>query len=136
MSHLADTLAQLIEAKGSNALEISRRCGISSSQLYLWLRSEQISISEEQLNALAPVVSDDMGDHATLVRAHLLDHLYGPGSELIRIEIDHAGVLRDAPRGRSKGEKALDYLREERLKNRELNLLLIDLARLLGENLE
>lgn len=105
---------------------------LSRAQLYLWKRSEQTSISEEQLAALAPALSDDPIDHAALLRAHLMDEAHGPGCELLRIEIDQPDAVNDRPRPRSKGEKALAFLANERLRNRDLNDLLIDLARVLG----
>ena len=39
------------------------------------------------------------------------------------------------PRPRTKGEKALHYLAEQRLENRDVNDLIIDLARVLGAEL-
>lgn len=108
------------------------KTNLSRAQLYLWKRSEQTSINEEQLRALATALSDDALDHASLLRAHLMDETFGPGSELVRIEIDHPAALHDRPRPRSKGEQALAFLAEERLRNRDLNDLLIDLAKVLG----
>lgn len=132
MSHLADEISRQMQAGNLTGLLLSERSGISASQLYKWLNSEQISIGEDQLRALAPALSDDSADHAALVRAHLLDECFGPGSELVRIEIDHPAALKDRPRPRSKGEKALAFFAEERHRNRDLNDLLIDMAKVLG----
>lgn len=132
MSHLSEALTRQFELKELSQASVAERSGISQAQISKWVNSDQTSISDDQLSALAIALSDDPSEHAALVRAHLLDECFGPGSELIRIEIDHPSVLKDRPRPRSKGEKALAFLAEERHRNRDLNDLLIDLAKVLG----
>jgi hypothetical protein len=84
------------------------------------------------MTALANAISRDTADHAALVRAHLLDEKFGPGSHLVQVEIETSLTAKDKPRGRSRGETAITYLSELRLTDRTANNLLIDLARALG----
>jgi len=132
MSFLAEELERQLARTNQSIDDLVPKTGLSRAQLYLWKRSEQTSINEEQLSSLASALSDDPLDHAALLRSHLLDETFGPASELLRIEIDHPSVVQDRPRPRSKGEKAMAFFAEERLRNRDLNDLLIDLARVMG----
>lgn len=132
MSFLSEEMERQLARTNQSIDDLVPKTGLSRAQLYLWKRSEQTSINEEQIRALAGALSDDPIDHAALLKAHLMDETFGPGSELLRIEIDHPSVMQDRPRPRSKGEKALSFLAEERLRNRDLNELLIDLARVMG----
>lgn len=132
MSHFSEELIRQFELRRLSQASAAERSGISQAQISKWVNSDQTSISDEQLTALALALSDESADHVALVRAHLLDEKFGPGSELVRIEIDDSTALNDRPRPRSKGEKALHFLAEERLRNRDLNDLLIDLAKVLG----
>lgn len=132
MSHLAEELARQLAAHSLNSLQLAERSGISASQIYKWANSTQTSIDEDQLTALAPALSPNTEDHASLVRAHLLDEKFGPGSELVRVEIDGSDLLKDRPRMQTKREQAISFLSRESLTNRDLQELLIDLARCLG----
>jgi transcriptional regulator with XRE-family HTH domain len=135
MSHFSDEIDRQLLQSNQSVDDIVRKTGLTRSLVYLWKRGEQTSVAEEQLSALAPALSSDIADHAALVRAHLLDEKFGPGSELVSVGIDDPGLPRDRPRPRSKAEKAIQFLSEERLKNRDLNDLLLDLARCLGAEL-
>ncbi len=135
MSHLSDEIdRQLLQSKQSID-DVVRKTGLTRSLLYLWKGGEQTTIDEDQLVALAPALSSDVADHAALVRAHLLDEKFGPGADLVQVSIDGPSELKDRPRPRTKGEKAMEFLTRERLVNRDLNDLLLDLARCLGAEL-
>lgn len=136
MSNLADEIERQLNAQSLTAIEVAKRSNISPAQLSKWVRSEQTSISKEQLDALAPALSRDLQNQASLVRAHLLDEKYGPGSELVDVVLIGKGALQDRPANQSKAEKAMTFLMEERLTNRDLNELLIDLAKVLGAELD
>jgi hypothetical protein len=133
MSHLSDEIDRQLANSSQSVDDVVRKTGLTRSLVYLWKRGDQTAINEEQLATLSPALSSLLHDHAALVRAHLLDEKFGPGSELVRVEIDIPAALKDQPRARSKGERALEFLTRERLVNRDLNDLLIDLARCLGE---
>jgi len=135
MSYFAEELERQMSAASVNGVQLSERTGISPSQFYNWLKDVQRSVSEEQLKSIAPALSDDVLLHAALVRAHLLDEKKGPGSELVTVEIESPRYLRDKPRPRSRAERALAYLAEERHRNPELNDLIIGLAKMLGGDL-
>lgn len=135
MSNLADEINRQIDAKSLTQMEVAERAGISQSQISKWTRGEQTSLDSEQLAALAKALSTDVEDHAALVKAHLLDEKFGPGAELVEVALIHASALKDKPKPRSKGERAMVWLSQERLRNPELNEMLIDLARLLGAKL-
>lgn len=132
MSYLSEEIQRQLLKSDQSIDDIVSKSDLTRSLLYLWKNGEQTSITEEQLRALAPALSSDPADHASLVLAHLQDERVGPGSELVEVSIMSAGLLKDAPRPRSKGEQALQYLAQERVHNRDLNDLLIDLARVLG----
>ena len=132
MSFLSEELERQFEAAATNPFQLGERIGVSPSQIYKWLRDEQTSISADQLRAIAEGTSKNVNDHAALVRAHLLDEKFGPGSHLVRIEVDSPETMNDQPRPRSKGERAMLYLAEARIKSRAINDLVVDLARCLG----
>lgn len=132
MSYLAEQIERLLEKTHQSVDDVAARCGINRSIIYLWKQGKQTSISEEQLLALSPALSSELSDHAKLVEAHLHDEKFGPGSDLVEISIRSEQQLEDRPRPRSPGDKAMAFLAQERISNRDLNDLLIDLARVLG----
>lgn len=135
VSYLSEELERQFARSRTNPLQLSEQIKISPSQIYKWLRSEQTSISAEQLTSLAKGLSSDENSHAALVLAHLQDERFGPGSNLVRIEILSDGKMSDGPKPRSKGEKALHYLAEQRVVSRDVNDLVIDLAKCLGADI-
>lgn len=135
MSNFSEELEKQMATKPASQVEAAELSGISQSQISKWLRSEQTSISSDQITALAKALSDDPVKHANLVKAHLLDEKFGAGSELVRIEIDSPAEWKDKPRPRSKGERAMNYLAEQRVISRDVNDLVIDLAKCLGAEL-
>lgn len=132
MSHLSEELERQLGAVGLSVDDVAERSGISRGQIYLWKRGDQTSISESQMTSLAKALTRDKPTQAQLVRAHLMDERFGPGAELVRIEIDHVDAAADKPRRRSKREISLAYLTELSLNSRDCNDLVIDLARCLG----
>jgi transcriptional regulator with XRE-family HTH domain len=136
MSYFAEELQRQMLGKNLKQSELAEISGISQAQVSKWLRGEQISVSEDQMSALSAAIGDDAVQHAELLRAHLLDEQKGLGSQLIRIEIDSPHVLSAPKKARTKGEKAMEFLATERHQNRDLNELLIDLARVLGAKLD
>ncbi len=135
MSFLSDELERQITAHDITGLELADRTGISSSQIYNWIKSVQVSITEDRLKLLQAALSDDPRDHAMLVMAHLLDEKFGFQHELITIDIKESAGLKDHQRRMAKGEKAIHYLAELRLKSKDCNDLLVDLAKILGAEL-
>lgn len=115
--------------------DISGKCKISRGQIYKWLNGDQTSISGEQIDGLAGALSKDPMDHAKMLVAHLQDESVGSARDLVRIETDTVQELKDRPRARTKGEKAIQFLIEQRLQNRSIDDLLIDLARVLGADI-
>ncbi len=113
-------------------VDVAQESGLSQSQISKWLRAEQTSISEDQMTALAKSLSTETENHAALIAAHLKDEKFGPGSKLVRIELISPAELRDKPSHSSKGERAIHFLAEERVTSRDVNALVIDLARCLG----
>lgn len=132
MSYLSEELQRQMTAHDVAGLQLAERTGISASQIYNWLNDRQSSITESQLSVIQAALGDDHHDHARLVLAHLLDEKFGLNHELVDVSVRSDSELRDAPRSRSKGERAMEFLAAERVRNRELNDMLIDLARLLG----
>lgn len=136
MSYFGEELTRQLASKSLVALQLADRTGISPSQISKWTRGEQTSINEQQISVIQAALGDDPADHARLVLAHLLDEKFGLSHELVELSIQSTDLLKDTPRPKSKGESALTFLAQERLKNRELNDLLIDLARLLRPDVE
>ena|SRR5579863_1465286 len=132
MSFLADELERQLQAQNVSVTELASKSQMSAGQIYKWLKSEQMSIWPEQLTALSKALSSNSADHAALLRAHLLDEKFGPAADLVHVEIDTNVELHDRPRPRIKGEQALHYLAELRVESKDVNDLVIDLARCLG----
>lgn len=135
MSYLSEELKRQMELYQFNGTQLADKSGISASQIYKWSNNDQTSISAEQLDALALALSGEPMEHARLLVAHLQDERVGSARDLVRIEMDTVAELNDRPRPRTKGEKAIQFLIEQRLENRGVNDLLIDLARVLGAEL-
>lgn len=134
MSYLSEELERQMKEQKVTGLQLAERTGISASQIYNWLNSVQLSISEEQLKLIQAALTNDHHTHARLVLAHLLDEKFGFGHDLVRIQMDEV-TLSARPRKSARGEKAMQFLLEERQKNRSVNDLIIDLAICLGANL-
>lgn len=135
MRHFADELQSQLNHSGMSQAEFARKCGISQGQIWKWLNAEQVSITGEQIDALAAALRADPLTHAKLLAAHLHDERAGKASKLVRIEVDSPQELKDQPTPRSKGERAIRFLAEKRLLDRNVNDLVIDLARCLGADL-
>jgi transcriptional regulator with XRE-family HTH domain len=131
-SHLSEEIQRQLSSLRISQAELSRRANISQAQISNWLNAVQTSISAAQIDALASALSADPVDHATLLVAHLQDEKFGQAAALVRIEMDTPAELQDRPRPRTKGERALQYLAAQRLISRDVNELLIDLAKVLG----
>jgi len=132
MSYLSEELLRQIESTKSSVDDISEKCKISRGQIYKWLNAEQTSISAEQLDALSAALNKDPESNASLLVAHLQDERIGSARDLVRIMMDSRAELKDRPQLRTKGEKAIHFLAEERIIHRSVNDLVIDLARVLG----
>lgn len=132
MSHFAEELNRQIRANNLTQVELAVRSGISQAQISKWIRSEQTSLQKEQMDALAPALSEKPVENAALLRAHLLDEMFGPGADLISIDIQTTDEAHDRPRLRSAREKAIQFLSQQALVNDDLKQLLVRLARCLG----
>lgn len=131
MSYFSEELVRQMTTKNVTGIRLADLTGFSASQISNWTRGEQTTINEQQLSVIQAALGDDAHDHARLVLAHLLDEKFGLNSDLVEVTVRDAGEMRDYVRPSSKGEAALAFLAGERVRNRELNDLLIDLARLL-----
>lgn len=87
MSYFAAKLAGLLESKKMRASELSRISDINDALISRWINGQQKFVSNGDLAALCASISSDPRDRAELIRAHLLDEMAGPGSELIEIHI-------------------------------------------------
>ncbi len=135
MSYLSEELQRQLDSAKASIDGVSDKTKIARSQIYKWLNGEQISISAGQLDALAEAFNATPTDHAKLLVAHLQDERFGKSAPLVRIEIDTPAELRDRPKPRTKGERAMAFLAEERVKFKDVNDLIIDLAKVLGAEL-
>lgn len=129
MSHFGEELGRQMAAKEINAVQLAERVEMSSSQLYSWLRGEQISVRAEQFNLIAAALTDDEQDHARLLYAHLLDEkAEALGQHLVEVTLSDKAELKDRPRARSKRERALEILAGESMRDPEVASLLVSLA--------
>jgi transcriptional regulator with XRE-family HTH domain len=136
MSYFGEELGRQMTAEEINAVQLSERVDMSSSQLYSWLRGEQVSIRAEQFNALAAAITDDEHAHARLLYAHLLDEKANAlGAHLVEVSLTDKGEMRDRPRTRSKRERALEILAGESVRDRELADLLVSMASYVNSDL-
>ena len=132
MSFLSDEIQRQMEVAKLSGLQVAAKINVSASQLYNWVNGKQTSINSTQLSDLSKALSDNSLDHAKLLYAHLQDEKFGPAAKMIRIEIETLDELRDGPKAKSRGEKAIHFLAESRMQAPEINDLVIDLARCLG----
>lgn len=122
-------------AQGIDQTKLAEKSNFSQSQISKWLNDKQVTVDADQLRALQFALSGKIEDHAALLRAHLLDENFGHGAELVRVEIDTIAELKDRPRPRTKGEQAIQFLSETRIDSKDVNDLVIDLARCLGADI-
>lgn len=87
MSHFGAKLAELLERGSMRASELSRVTGINDGLISKWINGQQKFVSNDDLAKLANGISFNTKDRAELIRAHLLDEIAGPGSELVEIRI-------------------------------------------------
>jgi hypothetical protein len=135
MSFLSEELERQIAAAGTNPLQLSKEADLSHSQIYKFFTAKQTSISEKQLTALAKALSNKKADHALLVKAHLLDEKFGPGSELVKVELRNSvdlSFMKDRPKRRSRRQIAVQYLTDLSTKDPSVCALMIRLAHVLG----
>jgi transcriptional regulator with XRE-family HTH domain len=135
MSYLSDELERQMKSEKLTGSQLAERTGISSSQIYNWLKNVQISINEKQLKSLQTALTQDSHNHARLVLAHLLDEKFGHGSEHVDVSLKGDFEKNAKQKTSARGEKALQYLGVLRMKSRDCNDLLIDLARVLGADI-
>ncbi len=128
MPYLAEEFARQLAARNHTIDQLVAASGLSRGQLYLWKGGHQTSITPDHFALLAHALSSSVDDHARLVRAHLLDEKFGPGSDMVDVVIIGADELHDAPISRSKRERALAILSTHSVGNKELADLLIALA--------
>lgn len=121
--------------QGIDQTVLANKAGMSQGQISYWRNGRQTSIGSEQMQALQAALSSDPLDHAALIRAHLRDENFGLATELVRVEVDTPAEVKDRPRPKTKGEKALHFLGEQRMISRDVNDLVIDLARCLGADI-
>lgn len=135
MSFLSEELERQMTETLTSQVKLAELSNISQSQISKWISSNQTSINRDQLTALATALSKDPQRHAALISAHLHDEKFGPHHQLVRIEVDSPTVLKDKVAPKSRGDRAMVYLAEQRVTNKEVNDLVIDLARCLGAKL-
>ncbi len=135
MSYLSEELKRQMQAAKLSGSQIAERSKISASQVYKWANDDQTSIDAKQLDALAAALSHDPVDHAKLLVAHLQDECFGTAKGYVTIDLRSEGELKDKPRTMTKGERAIHFLAAERVKDRSVNDLIIDLAKVLGADI-
>lgn len=136
MSNFGEELNRQLEVHKIGAQDLAGRVSMSASQIYNWLRGTQVSVSPEQFNLLAAALSDDETVHARLLHAHLLDEKTDAlGSHLVEVTLQISARVHDAPRARSKRERALEILAAESVRDRSLAELLVSLAGYINSDL-
>lgn len=129
MNHFSEELERQLAEKKMSQVDLANATKISQSQISKWIRGDQTSINEEQLTKIARALSCKAPDHALLVRAHLLDEKFGPGANLVRVEMD---ATFEKQKFKSRGDKAMHFLDELRKTDRHTNNLIITTAQCLG----
>lgn len=97
MSHLANTIAELLAERDLKSCDLARRSDLQGSLVSRWKGGQQVSIRIETLEKLALGFSNEPQDHARLLHAQLKDECKGPGAGFIKIELDGARS-QDRPR--------------------------------------
>lgn len=135
VSFIAEEIARQMESQSLDQTTLATKSGFSQSQISKWLNDKQVTLDAGQLRSLQTALSNQKEDHARLAAAHLKDENFGLGAELVRVEVDMVAEFKDRPRPRTKGESAIEYLNQARIESKDINDLLIDLARCLGADL-
>ncbi len=128
MSPLGKEMERQMAEAGINVSELARRMGKNVGAVSRYVRGRNLTLHVDTLTEIAQHLSPDPKKHAALVRAHLENHLYGPGSE--RIEIVVRGSQKKAER--AKVEQAADFLIERCRRTEGLRDLIYTLAKLAG----
>lgn len=132
MSFLAEEIERQMTVQNLDQTTVAQRAGMSQGQISKWRNNVQTTIDTDQMHALQLALSADPDDHASLIRAHLRDEAFGHAADRVTIEVAGTHELQDRPRPRTKGERAMAFLAESRIESKDVNDLLIDLARCLG----
>lgn len=135
MSFLAEEIERQMTTQNIDQTRLAEKAGVSQGQISKWRNGGQTSISADQMVGLQRALSQNAEDKAALIRAHLRDELFGDSVELVRVEVITGLELKDRPRTRTKGEKAVQFLAELRVQSKDCNDLLIDMARCLGADI-
>ena len=66
-----------------------------------------------------------------------MDERYGPSHEMlsVEIEINETHTMKDAPRSRTKGDRAMEFINQQRIHQSDVNEMMIYYAKCLGAEL-
>jgi DNA-binding Xre family transcriptional regulator len=135
MSYLATVLSDLMISKGLRNVDLATKAGIDPATITRWRSGEQISISDEDLEKVATVISDDPREQAELIVARMKDVCIGPGSEFINIDISGGApmALKESEGSYNvklppKVERAFRILRSHVMENKPLRDIIISMA--------
>jgi transcriptional regulator with XRE-family HTH domain len=130
LTHFAIALESAIARSGLSLVQIAEQSGVSHTSISRLRSGAQLTINPEHMAAILPIITGESQRQAELVRAHLQDHLYGPGSEQIEIRI--RGHAKADDRQPTEYEQALAHLDGLARKNRDFAHWIITQARWFG----
>ena len=132
MSYFASEMTRLMDIRKMSPADVFRVTGIAESTLSRWLNDKQKRCSPADLERLCHCLGRNTREQAGLIRARLLDQCYGPGAELIHIQVGREPMLMmesHRPPLPPKIEAAFGTLRQN-FEDPDLQLILIGLAEL------
>jgi DNA-binding Xre family transcriptional regulator len=137
MSNFGAKLAEMLERRKMSQTELARTANLSDALISKWMTGQQSFVSQQYLANICLSISPNPSERAEIIRAHLLDEMTGPGSEMIDISIKGriSSVKTADQSGRSalplRMQRMLEILGRESLTNADLRGILHGLAEML-----
>lgn len=116
------------------ASELARLTRLNDSLISKWINGQQTYVSNDDLAKIASSLTNQPREQAEIVRAHLLDEMTGPGSDLIDIRIrgQVSYAKEESPPYLSalplKLQRAFDLLMQESITDADVRAVIMGLA--------
>jgi len=137
MSNFGAKLAELLARNKMRAAELARITNLNDSLVSKWINGQQVFVSNSDLAKITGAISALPKEQAELIKAHLMDEMSGPGSEMIEIRIKGQVSLAQKESATPyvtplplKIQRALEILGREAVTDADVRGILISMAHL------
>ena len=119
MGYLGSVLKVQLAKRGWKAADISRTTGLQQSWISRIIRGQQTYTEHEDFIAIVKCFGeDDRGnatpsDQAEIVAARAMDHVVGPGAELVKVSVQSGTIKHPVktPKVCPEAQRALEFLK-------------------------